>query len=109
MSRRDLQEAIQDLVDRGQAKTPDVQPHQPRDGVKPGRAKAAPKPAADTAGIASPLTEPDVTAREYHDTQLVTSADGLFTLPVKPVKKLVMADANGAEVVIEFAAPEDDG
>ena len=105
MSRRDLQEAIQDLVNRGQAKTPDVQPHRPRDGVQPGRVKAAPKATSDTAGIASPLTEPNVTAREYHETQLVTSADGLFTLPVKPVKKLVMADANGSEVVLKFNDP----
>lgn len=107
MSQFDLKAAVEKLARSGKAKTQDFVPHDPREGVEPGRAKAS-REVEESAGIASPLTEPDVTAREYHDTQLVTSADGLFTLPVKPLKKLVMADANGAEVVMELAQPEPD-
>lgn len=57
-------------------------------------------------GIASPLTEPDIEAREYYQSQLLTSSDGLFTLEVAPIKKLVMQDANSAEVVFQFADPD---
>lgn len=54
------------------------------------------------AGIASPLTETDVSKREYYAQGWIT-ADGLFHLPA--LKKLVMQDANGAEVVILLEHP----
>ncbi len=103
MNRKDLQEAIQRLVDNGQAKSQDYVPHQPRESLASGRAKAEPSSGgSDTAGIASPLTEPDINAREYHGTPL-TSSDGLFTMPA--VKKVVLEDANGREVVMEYDDP----
>ncbi|MNR63363.1 hypothetical protein D3C85_1856560 [compost metagenome] len=54
------------------------------------------------AGIASPLTETDASAREYWPSGL-RSSDGLFTLPA--IKKMVLADANGSEVIIQLADP----
>lgn len=48
------------------------------------------------AGLASPLTEPDYNAREYHPAQYLQSADGIFVWQVEPVKKIVMRDANDA-------------
>lgn len=80
-------------------------PHTPRSSIT-GQRTAAPTKTGTTAGIASPLTEPDYDQREYYDTELKTSSDGLFTLPIKPIKKLVLQDANKAAVVIELADPE---
>lgn len=52
-------------------------------------------------GIASPLTEPLQSAREYH-AEGTRSSDGLFFIPA--IKKLVMRDANDAEVIFQYAA-----
>lgn len=54
-------------------------------------------------GIASPLTEPDASNREYWPGGL-TSSDGLFVLPA--IKTLNLVDANGAAVQIQLANPE---
>lgn len=59
-------------------------------------------PAAGRGGIASPLTEPSFAAREWWDDGWKTS-DGLFTIPMP--KKIIMRDANNAEVVFEYAKP----
>ncbi len=56
-------------------------------------------------GIASPLTEDDHTTREYYTGIGITSSDGIFVLEVEPIKKLVMADANGKAVVFDFDDP----
>lgn len=65
-----------------------------------------------SAGIASPLTEStDANGRplrDYHATQIKTSADGLFVLPLRPIKTLRMADANRREVVFEYAEPKNE-
>lgn len=53
-------------------------------------------------GIASPLTEPDYSTREYWPTGLLSS-DGLFMSPA--IKVLKLTDADGAEVVINLAQP----
>ncbi len=54
-----------------------------------------------TGGIAGPLTEEDFSAREYYDPML--SSDGLFAIP--QIKKMVLKDADGLEVVVELADP----
>lgn len=54
---------------------------------------------ATTAGIASPLTEDDADAREWHATPLY-STDGLLSWP--QLKTLTLTDANGNTVVFEF-------
>ncbi len=56
-------------------------------------------------GIASPLTEPDYAAREYHPDQVVTSTDGVFTLEIAPLAAIELVDALGTPVRIEYAAP----
>lgn len=53
-------------------------------------------------GIASPLTEPTASAREYFDSVLIPTTDGLAWARFKSVKRIVMQDDNGAEVVMEF-------
>lgn len=57
----------------------------------------------NTAGIASPLTEPAASTREYYDPALLPTTDGLAWVRWRSVKKIVMQDANDAEVVLEFA------
>lgn len=59
-------------------------------------------PAATTGGIASPLTEADVSLRTYWANGYVSS-DGLFTLPAP--SKIMMTDASGAEVEFNYADP----
>lgn len=72
-------------------------------GALPGRFKAAPGDAG--AGIASPLTEPDYSARTFHPDVIVESSDGLFTFKIKPTRQIAMTDANGRSVVFIYAAP----
>lgn len=66
----------------------------------------APPSAGQTGGgIASPLDEPDYAAREFHPARTFYTADGYFSWEVKAPKKIVQADANGAEVIQQFAVP----
>ncbi|MCC5809851.1 MAG: hypothetical protein JJU06_05710 [Ectothiorhodospiraceae bacterium] len=87
-------------------------PRAPRRGLFPrSRVEAVPEDRPEGgpgggAGIASPLTEPDYEAREYYETQFITSSDGLFVLELAPIRKLVMEDANANEVEFDFADPE---
>lgn len=67
-----------------------------------GRGVYKPPAATGTGGIASPLTEPDYSAREWWPNGLLSS-DGLFVLPA--AKRIVMTDANGAEVIFDYAEP----
>uniref|UniRef100_UPI001F2DB6FD hypothetical protein n=1 Tax=Pseudomonas tohonis TaxID=2725477 RepID=UPI001F2DB6FD len=62
----------------------------------------ATRTAVGEGGIASPLTEPSFAAREWWEEGWMFS-DGLFSMPMP--KKLVMRDANNAEVVFEYANP----
>ncbi len=54
-------------------------------------------------GIASPLIEEDAGQREYYELQTIPTSDGLAWLRYRSVKKIVMTDALGAEVVMEYA------
>ena len=72
----------------------------------PGRGNYVAPPISNTGGgIASPLEEPSYAAREFHPSRYLTSSDGLFVWQMDPPKKIVMADANGAEVIQLFAVP----
>ena len=53
-------------------------------------------------GIASPLQEQSFAAREWWPGG-IPSTDGLLQFPAP--KKITMTDANGAEVVLEYAEP----
>ncbi|ACL71479.1 conserved hypothetical protein [Thioalkalivibrio sulfidiphilus HL-EbGr7] len=101
-----LIEDLNSLVDiRPDRKLPETPMRGP---LAPGRGYAAgdEPPTTQGGGIASPLIEPDISAREYYESRLFTSSDGIFTLEVAPIRQLLMADANGAEVVFQFAEPE---
>lgn len=94
-----------------------ITPEQPRRTLRPvqpvgsvpatkGRANYVPPPVTNTGGgIASPLTEQSYAAREFHDSRYVFSADGVFVWEFKPVRKIVMTDANGETVQQVFASP----
>ncbi len=56
-------------------------------------------------GIASPLVETDYADREFHTAIMIASTDGLFTLRIKPVKKIFMKDALSNDVLLEFKSP----
>lgn len=73
-----------------------------RTAIGPGTGLARDSAAAG-GGIASPLTEPDYTAREWHPVQTITSTDGLFVLEVSYLKAVSMLDAADRAVVFNFA------
>ena len=60
-------------------------------------------PPATGGGIASPLVEPDAGNREYYPTVLLPTTDGLAWARLRSVRRYVMEDANGDEVIQEFA------
>lgn len=92
---------LQDLAREGRTLAP-VEPRGARVATA-GRGTFTPPTTPGTGGIASPLKEEDASKREYYEDELIPSSDGLAWLRLKSVKKLVMKDDNGAEVVMEFA------
>lgn len=65
----------------------------------------APPAAAAGGGIASPLVEQSFDERKYWPERAATSVDGLFTLYYRPIRETRQLDANGAEVVNQWAEP----
>jgi len=59
-------------------------------------------PSAKGGGIASPLVEQNTNLREYFPEEYLKSTDGLMWSRARPLKKIVMQDANGDSVVMEF-------
>lgn len=82
-------------------------PLESRGGRPAARGVADYKPPASGGGggVASPLQEQAYTDRVFFDPQLIESSDGLFTLRLEPLEKLVMRDANNAEAVFLFKEP----
>lgn len=67
---------------------------------------AAPSAQDSGSGIKSPLTETSFDAREYHeDVEYLLSTDYLLKMEVKPLKSVTMRDADGNEVVMNYAEP----
>lgn len=56
-------------------------------------------------GIASPLTEPDASARTYHGVQELVSTDGFIVIEVEPIESITMEDGDGREVLLQFDEP----
>lgn len=57
-------------------------------------------------GVASPLTEQTssgVANRDYWPVQMLATTDGLLVFEIHPLKTLRMKDANGADVVFNYA------
>ena len=102
MSDKQLVSVINSLVNPDKRK--ELKALEPR-GALPGKKAVAQysRPSTTgTGGIASPVTEADASAREYWPERLVPSSDGLSWLRWKPLKKIVMQDANGEPVILEF-------
>lgn len=77
---------------------------EPRGSVAPQRGRGNyTAPPATGGGIASPLVEPDAGNREYYPTVLLPTTDGLAWARLRSVRRYVMEDANGDEVIQEFA------
>lgn len=55
--------------------------------------------------VSSPLVETDYSARTWHSDTTISSSDGIFTLVIKPVKKVFFKDALNADVEMEYKAP----
>tara|TARA_Y100000815_G_scaffold237076_1_gene230670 strand:- start:263 stop:661 length:399 start_codon:yes stop_codon:yes gene_type:complete len=105
--RRLEQSLVQDLAEvlpRNRSH-PTLAPEQARGGIAAGRGTSQRNfqggSSPGTGGIAGPLTEEDFSAREYYEPML--SSDGLFAIP--QIKKMVLKDADGLEVVVELADP----
>lgn len=76
---------------------------QPRGALPAQRGLGEPRRAETVggAGIASPLVEqPDT--REYYDAVLRPSTDGAVFFSVRATKTIIMKDANGEDVVMEY-------
>lgn len=78
-------------------------------GIPPQRgvgAQGAAKPASSASGgIAGPLVEKDATRRLYYDSVVLTSTDGLLTIAIRPIKRVIFADPANRELIVDFAAP----
>jgi len=99
---KDLTDALRQLTEKP-GYEPNVVP-QPR-GAARRVVVAAPPPGSSkggSGGIASPVTEVDVSGREYWAAGWKTT-DGLFVFPA--IKKIVMADSNSETVEFRFANP----
>lgn len=106
-----IQDDLNSLV-RPEKQAAQLRTVEPRGSLPATRGSApyvAPKTSSAAGGIASPVTEKTkivsgqtVPDREYWPAGL-TSSDGLFVLPA--IKTQNMTDANGAEVVFQFANP----
>ncbi|AMO73853.1 hypothetical protein [Pseudomonas citronellolis] len=99
-------EDLRVLTGGSSAQSKQLEALEPRGALAAKRGRAdyqAPAAATGGGGIASPLKEEDASKREYYEDQLIPSTDGLAWLRLKSVKKLVMKDGDGAEVVMEFA------
>lgn len=103
---KDLTAALQALTEQAQGQTTRHDKALPAVKVAPAiparTGSSGPISGAGVGGIASPLTEEDFAAREFHAAGWM-STDGLFKLPA--IKKVVMKDAVGSEIVFVYAAP----
>lgn len=102
---KDLTEALQALTEQAAGQTSRVDRTLPTARVPPAipaRSGSSGPIAAAVSSIASPLTETSFGARQFYAAGW-KSSDGLFTLPA--IKKLDMVDANGSQVVFNFAEP----
>jgi len=57
-------------------------------------------------GIASPLTEQSYDQRTFHESSVFLSGEFLMGMEIKPVKDIIMTDADSQPVTLTFAEPE---
>jgi len=105
---KDLTAALQALTEEARGQTSRIDRALPAvapASAIPARSGTALPTAGAGQGIASPLTEADYALREWHPEKNITSTDGIFTLKLKPIKKLIMTDALGGVVVFNYLSP----
>ena len=102
-----LQTDLVRLVDQGRRPDKTLVPRAPATAIPASAGAGRPSQAtgAGTAGIASPLTEPDAATRQYHANAAAITTDGVFTWVIKPIKQVDMRDAGNAVVALIFADP----
>jgi len=104
---RSSERLLQNLADAmpRERNQPTLKQEQAKGGIPAARGEVRrdyqPGSQTGTGGIAGPLTEEDITKREYYDPLM--SSDGLFALP--QIKVMVLTDADGLEVKVELADP----
>lgn len=105
-----LQTDLIKVVDAGRRPDKSLSPRAPATAIPSAAGAARPKrPAGSgtgTAGIASPLTEPDYGTRTWHDDALTTtSTDGTLTILWDLPATIDLTDANSEPVQIILDAP----
>jgi len=68
----------------------------PAVGAKPGGVGTG-RPSAASAGGGGAFVESDYALREYWPATTITTSDGLFTLEIKPIKKIALEGGGAAE------------
>lgn len=107
MADSELQKAINKLVEQKPGSKKELGTLQSAQPIGP--AKGTGKGAASSTGgataLASPVTEGLYSTRTFHPTLSLLSSDGLFTIQLKPVKNIVMLDANSNPITFVYATP----
>lgn len=109
MSERDLTDALERLTGSsrfgGQGKS-ELAGQKVR-GDKPAQQSSARNQSAPGAG-GTVLTETNFSDREFHPPKQLTSTDGLVTIVLNPIKKMVFKnDTSGQIVMVNFSEPDD--
>lgn len=97
MAASELQKAVEKLVKREPGWKAFEPP--PNVGARPGEVSKG-RPASSSPSSAATLEESDAALREYFSARMLTSSDGLFTIEVRPIKKIVLV-GNGAFIFKE--------
>lgn len=62
-------------------------------------------PPATGGGLAWPLTEDDAATRVFWSSQVISSADGLVAIQIKPLRTMMLRDANDSSGALSLAEP----
>ena len=62
-------------------------------------------PPATGGGLAWPLTEDDAETRVFWASQVISSADGLVAIQIKPLRTMMLRDANDSSGALSLAEP----
>ena len=103
---RRLRKSLQRLVGTRPQPAQGLQPAARRQPIGQSVGVGTPNNPPGQAGIASPLTEPDASARVYYPVVEVTSTDGLIIVETESIQTLEMQDANGSSVTLQFGDPD---
>lgn len=109
MSGRDIADALEALTgtSRFGGIGEKIEPSKERGG-RPAQESSARNQSGFSAVGEAVMTEVNFSDREFHPDRQLTSTDGLVTIVLKPVKKMVFRnDKSGQVVTVNFAEPND--